>query len=232
MRIERYKRLPLMLAVFAMTLAGCAQWRGDDAGRTSLLGLASASDEIGGFELASGPGDEHPAAQAIRALGEEAIALLSDPALDEATRFERFRDLMVRGVAVEPIAQFVLGRYWRRATEAQREAYLTVYSEFIIASFTRKLGGVSISRFEVVGVSPTKQGGQLVETVVARDGGEPIRAIWRLRESDGEWRIIDLMVEGISLAMTQRQEFASVIRGAGGIDGLISRLREMTAAAA
>ena len=69
----------------------------------------------------------------------------------------------------------------------------------------------------------------LVYCVVARAGGEPLRLVWRLRQRDGRYRIIDLMVEGVSLVQTQRQEFVSFIRANGGsVDKLIAELRQRT----
>ncbi|MDP6786754.1 MAG: ABC transporter substrate-binding protein [Rhodospirillales bacterium] len=64
---------------------------------------------------------------------------------------------------------------------------------------------------------------------VVQSHGAPLRADWRLTNRDGTFRILDLSMEGISMALTLRQEFSSVLRRKGGVDGLIAILREKTA---
>ena len=64
----------------------------------------------------------------------------------------------------------------------------------------------------------------LVETEIKRPDGAPLKAAWRVRDINGHLKIIDVVVEGVSMALTQRQEFASVIQHSG-LDGLISDLR-------
>ncbi len=70
----------------------------------------------------------------------------------------------------------------------------------------------------------------VVDSQVVRGGSRPFGVEWHLRRNDGEWRVVDLVIEGISVAITQRSEFSSVINGHGGsIEGLLSALRQRTA---
>ena len=250
---SRLGDFPLVLAMLGMTLAGCA---GVDTGRDvamapATMGLAppASSDtgvpktgapDFGVTETPELPGlapagetapAAHPAAEAIRTMAREAMAVLSDSSLSAEQRAQGLRRLMAQAIDIPPIARFVLGRYWRAASERQREAYVEAYSDYILAAYTAKIGGgaTALERFDVVKTQAHGSKDFLVYCIVARAGGESTRAIWRLRQRDGRYRIIDLMVEGISMVQTQRQEFVSMMRAYGGdVDKLIVMLKERT----
>ncbi|MCH7694493.1 MAG: ABC transporter substrate-binding protein [Proteobacteria bacterium] len=250
---SRFGDFPLVLAMLGMTLAGCA---GVETGRDvamapATMGLAPpASSDTGVPETGApdfgvtetpelpglAPAGEtapagHPAAEAIRTMAREAMAVLSDSSLSAEQRAQGLRRLMAQAIDIPPIARFVLGRYWRAASERQREAYVEAYSDYILAAYTAKIGGgaTALERFDVVKTQAHGSKDFLVYCIVARAGGKPTRAIWRLRQRDGRYRIIDLMVEGISMVQTQRQEFVSMMRAYDGdVDKLIATLKERT----
>ncbi|MCH8836056.1 MAG: ABC transporter substrate-binding protein [Proteobacteria bacterium] len=250
---SRLGDFPLVLAMLGMTLAGCA---GVETGRNvamapAAMGLApTASSDTGVPETGApdfgvtetpelpglAPAGEtasagHPAAEAIRTMAREAMAVLSDSSLSAEQRAQGLRRLMAQAIDIPPIARFVLGRYWRAASERQREAYVEAYSDYILAAYTAKIGGgaTAVERFDVVKTQAHGTKDFLVYCIVARAGGKPTRAIWRLRQRDGRYRIIDLMVEGISMVQTQRQEFVSMMRAYDGdVDKLIVMLKERT----
>ena len=243
MRDSRLYDFPWILALLGVTLAGCAEVGND---REMAMGPAQTvpgeagvldTGKTGGQELPGlGPAGEtppggHPAAQAVLRMAQEAMAVLSDASLSEDQRSGKLRHMMAQDIDIPPIARFVLGRYWRGATERQREVYVAAYSDYILSTYAAKIGGggAAVDRFDVIKtqVHGTKE--FLVHCVVGRAGGEPLRVVWRLRQRDGRYRIIDLMVEGVSLVQTQRQEFVSFIRANGGsVDKLIAELRQRT----
>ncbi len=256
MRNSRLGDFRLVLAMLGMTLAGCA---GVETGRDvamapATMGLAptASSDtgvpetgaldalDFGMTETPELPGMAtagetapagHPAAEAVRTMAQEAMAVLSDTSLSAEQRAEGLRRLMARAIDIPPIARFVLGRYWRAASERQREAYVEAYADYILNAYTAKIGdgATAVERFDVVKTQAHGAKDFLVYCIVARAGGEPTHAIWRLRQRDGRYRIIDLMVEGISMVQTQRQEFVSMMRGYDGdVDKLIVMLKERT----
>jgi len=66
-----------------------------------------------------------------------------------------------------------------------------------------------------------------VKSLVDRGAQQPIRVDWRITFPDGRYKIIDIVVEGVSMVQTQRSEFSSVIRRSGGkVEGLLTALRE------
>ena len=168
------------------------------------------------------------AARFIRHLSHQTIEALRAPELTLDQRKERFRGLLIQGFDIAFIGRFVLGRYWRGATPDQRGAYIALYGEFFLQTYTSRMGDYAGQTIDVIGVRQANAKDFVVRSRIQRPGGQPLTADWRVRVIDGRYRIIDIMVEGISMAITQRSEFASVTQR-GGLDGLLSSLRARTA---
>lgn len=182
------------------------------------------------FETAAGPAvDRHPAALLMETLAAEVIAGLSDETLPADRREDLFRSLLARDLDIPMIGKFVLGRHWRTATEDQRQAYLETFTKFIVATYAKRLGGIKIDTFVVISAKSLGSKDILVRSRVTNGSKKPIRVDWRVRERESTFRILDLSVEGISMALTLRQEFQSVLRRKEGLDGLIALLKERNA---
>jgi phospholipid transport system substrate-binding protein len=151
----------------------------------------------------------------IQLLGEQAFGALRRDDISLEKREAILADILSRGFALPLIARFVLGRYWRPATPDQRNSYVELFGKFVIKSYSRHLGGFAGSSFDIVGAEPIGKSDFLVATMLRRKAGAPFKAGWRVRLIDGEHKIIDVMVEGISMAVSQRQEFGSVLKRNG-----------------
>lgn len=170
------------------------------------------------------------AAQFVRDFSGEAIAMLSDPDVTPMQRDRAFRRLLNDGFELDIIGKFVLGRHWRRASEAERAEFQQVFKDYLVAGYARQLGAYSDEEIRVGQAQPQGDRGALVTSKIIRAEGEDIRVDWRLRQTDESWRIIDVIVEGVSMATTYRSEFSSVIGSNGGrIAGLLDVLRTKTA---
>lgn len=170
------------------------------------------------------------AARFVRGFGDQAIAMLSDPALGSQEREREFRRLLTKGFHLDAIGRFVLGRHWRRASEEQRREFQKLFEDYFIASYARQISGYAGEQLLVEGSLAQGKHGALVTSHITRPQGEPLRVEWRLRRVDDSWRIIDVVVKGISMVVTHRTEFSSVIGSHGGrIDGLLEVLRSRNA---
>ncbi len=175
------------------------------------------------LSLASG----EEAARFVHRLGNQTIETLAAPDLTLDQRKDRFRGLLIRGFDIPFIGRFVIGRHWRAATPDQRGDYMALYSEFFLQTYASRIGEYSGQTFTVTGARAVNAKDFVVRTQIRRPGGQPFNADWRVRRVDGGYRVIDIMAEGISLAITQRSEFASVAQRIG-LDGLIATLRTRT----
>ena len=170
------------------------------------------------------------AGQFVSSIAQEAIDELASTALDEDERLRRFRRLFAEGFDIPLIARFVLGRYWRQASDAERAEYLKLFDELVIQTYARRFNEFNAARLRVLSVSrPNEDNDVIVAVEGALQGKPPVRMDVRVRQSAAQFKIIDLSIEGISMAVTQRDEFSSVIqRGGGRIEALLASLRDKT----
>jgi phospholipid transport system substrate-binding protein len=175
--------------------------------------------------------DEGDAAAAfVRDFSDQAIAMLSNKTLDDEARTREFRRLLKTGFQLELIGRFVLGRHWRGASDAERAEFTQLFEDYLVASYARQFSEYGGEQLVVDGGRPKGKSGAVVMSRIVRPEGAPFQVEWRLRHSDEGWRIIDVVVEGVSMAVTHRSEFSSVIASRGGtVAGLLEVLRDKTA---
>ena len=163
--------------------------------------------------------------QFIRMVGEEAINALTDKKISNQIRKTRFRKILNRSFEVKFIARFALGRYWRRANKNQLSEYTYLFEEFIVQSYANLFKDYSGETFNVLKVRGINEIDQLVQSEIFLKDGRKIRVSWRVRGNE-TFKIVDVMIEGVSMALTQRDEFAAIIsQNNGKIEGLLSALR-------
>lgn len=165
----------------------------------------------------------------IRALGDQAVSVLSDKSIPMADREARIRDLLRKNFDLETIGRFVLSKHWRTASSDQQSDYLSLFSEFVLRTYARRIGGYGNERFKIMSAKPLGSRDAIVLTEISRQAGPPITAGWRVRDSDSSYKIIDVMVEGVSMAATQRSEFETIVRDQG-LVGLLEILRAKVSA--
>lgn len=173
------------------------------------------------------PAQVDAATKFIADLADHAIAILRRTDGTLAQREADFRKILSESFDLKFIGRFVLGRHWRKATEEQRADYQSLFTEWLLKTYSRRLGGYSGETFETISARPVEGGDILVRTRINRPSGPPIQADWRVRPEPDGMRIIDIMVEGVSMAVTQRSEFSAVVAKEG-VDGLINILRART----
>jgi phospholipid transport system substrate-binding protein len=182
--------------------------------------------------LAASPGRGQAAATEdasafLASLTDRVFAQLSDESLSMPERRQRFRVLFREHFDVPAIGRFVLGRYWRKAKTPVREYFLSVFEEIMVRRFAPKFASYAHSRFEIGLVRPLPPKGQyMVASTVVPTEGEPLHIDWRVRDKDGRLKILDVVGQGISMALTLRSEYASAIKDSGGrVEGLVDKLR-------
>jgi phospholipid transport system substrate-binding protein len=195
--------------------------------RTLLSGLqlALAALLLGGRSVQAAVSAE-AAQQLIESVGVEVLGVLRDPALDNQQKFARLVALLDGPIDLEIIARLILGRHWRSASEAQQAEYLQLFRAFALDNLASRLHVYDGQDFEIVGAQAVNDRDAVVATRVTGGGRPPLKVDWRVRErDDGDLVAIDVIVEGVSLIVTQRSEFSAVIERRG-MDGLLAELRQ------
>ncbi len=167
--------------------------------------------------------------QFVKVLSDRAINELAGKDLPVAERNRRFRVLLRESFDVDSIARNVLGRYWRVATEAERADYLRLFEDLIVQIYASRFAEYSGESYKIAQSRPAGTDTVITGEIV-RPTATNVRVDWRVTVESGSLKIIDVIVEGVSMVVTQRDEFGAVIqRGGGKVSGLLDTMREKTA---
>jgi len=123
----------------------------------------------------------------------------------------------------EVIASIVTGREWKSADTQQRSTFLDVFARLSVATYATNFSGYSGEKF-ITGTSEESRGAQIVRTTLAQNPGDQVSLNYMLRESNGKWRIINVVAQGVSDLSLKRAEYTAVIQSEG-FDSLTERLR-------
>ena len=128
---------------------------------------------------------------------------------------------------IKTIGRFALGRYWRQATSAQKKEYLRLFQDMIVNVYSRRFGDYNGEKFEVLSARGQGPSDVIVISQIIPKSGAAISIDWRVRKKSERLVVIDIIVEGVSMALTQRSDFAAVIqRGGGKVDVLLEHWRK------
>lgn len=165
-------------------------------------------------------------ARFIEGLASQALKVLTASRGTLAEREDTFRRLLRNDFAMGKIGRFVVGMHWRTMSPRQQAEYQELFAEWVLQTYSARLGGYSGEQFTVLRTSPAGRRDVIVHTkIVKQDSRNGLNVDWRVRKLDAKYRIIDIYVEGVSMAVTQRAEFDTVIERHG-VDGLLAMLRD------
>ena len=217
-QLARFDRLR-PLAGACLLLAQLFGWSGHGHGQSEPPAAIPAT-----FVAAAGP------AGFIDELGHQAASILRQRR-DATTRREALGRLLEDGIDVPAIGKFVLGRYWRTTGPEQRQQYLTVFANYLVTITSDRIVSTDDIEFQMLGVRNVEDGASaMVSTRVTRPGLPPLRVDWRVTKAGDGYKVVDLVVEGVSMAMTERSDFTAVMDRSGGdiqvlIDALVQKLK-------
>lgn len=173
--------------------------------------------------------DTKQAASFLKNLQERAASRLGDSSISDKEKEDHFRKLFNENFDVPAIGRFVIGRYWRGASAEDQSAFLAVFEDAMVQRFLPLLAENSSERFTIGTVIQDSRNEDmaLIDSRIDRPEGEPYRVTWRIRESNGDFKILDIVAEGVSMAITLRSEYGTVLKNNGGkLPPLTEALRE------
>jgi phospholipid transport system substrate-binding protein len=160
----------------------------------------------------------------VKSTGDKLVAVVNGPGSASAKR-SQMTQIISSDVDVDGIGRFCLGRYWRQATPEQQKQYLTLFHEVLVTNITSKLGEYQGVTF-IMGRSKPQDEEAVVSTTVVRPNNAPTAVDWIIANPSGQPRIIDVVAEGTSLRLTQRQDYASYLtHNNNSIDALIAAMK-------
>ncbi len=181
----------------------------------------------------SSPPPPEQAEAAIESLHGVLLSAMRDAAsLGFDGRLEQIRPAVAELYDFDFMAEKSVGLGWRQLDETQRARLVDAFSRLAIATYAARFDGWNGERFEALGVQTATHGTLLVKSRIVRGNGETVALDYRLRPVDGEWRVIDVFLNGtVSELALRRAEYSGVLKREG-FDGLIRALEEKIAAQA
>jgi len=157
---------------------------------------------------------ENPAIDFVNDLADKIIndVLTADVPRDE--KLTRFRAEFTEALDLKNIGQFVLGIYWRKATPSEKEAFLQAFMDFTTKTWADRFDSYQGQKIVFSGVRNAERNQLYVDSTIQNN--PPVEVIWRLKQKDGNYRIIDIIVEGVSMAMSYRNEYSAFLQTHGG----------------
>jgi phospholipid transport system substrate-binding protein len=190
-----------------------------------ILILALFISSINSFAFASFEAEE----KFVSNFADNAISILSNESLNASQKNIQFTELVMSSIDMNLISKFVLSKYWKLATDDQKKAYLAAFKQYFISSYANKLDQYSGEKVIIVSSNAAKKF-VIVKSNIVRDGTDTLKIEldWRLLTRDGQTKIIDLSIEGISLIIAQREEFQSFLaNNDNSLDALINKLNSI-----
>jgi phospholipid transport system substrate-binding protein len=160
----------------------------------------------------------------VQQAGNQLVAVINAPGSPQQKR-QTLTQIVDKTVDVNGIAQFCLGRYWRQASQEQKQRYLALFHQVLVTNITAKLGEYQGVKFTVSRALPDGDN-QKVATVVSRPNNPPTNVDWVIENPATDPKIVDVIAEGTSLRLTQRSDYTSYLTHNGNsIDALIAAMQ-------
>lgn len=171
----------------------------------------------------------NPAIEFVNGVADNIITnvLTSDATAEQ--KLETFRKTFTEALDLKSVGQFVLGVYWRKASEEDRKAFLDAFTDFTTKTWADRFNMYSGQSILFTGVRNAERNQYYVDSQI--QDKEPVEVIWRLRQKGDSYKIIDIIVEDVSMAMSYRNEYNAVLQQNGGnVKALADMLKEKSEA--
>lgn len=191
------------------------------ASRRAVLGLAAVLIAGVAFAPIAQAAPSKEAETFISNLANEALKDLSDK-LPEPELEQHFKALLDRNFDMPRISRFVLGRYWNSANDKEKQDFQGLFEQYVVRAYSIRFSEYSGETVKVTGSrSDSPENVVVASQITQPNNAPPVKVDWIVRKDGGDFHIADVSVDGVSMVLTQKQEFAAVIeRNGGGVTGL------------
>jgi len=169
-----------------------------------------------------------PAGKFIQDLGNEAIGIIADKGLTPEQRHKKYYDLLHQAFDMSTIGHFVLGRTWNTLTPEQQQEYMKLFEALVVKIYGDRLNLYSGETFRVKSVRSENDKDSIIGSEITHsDSTPPTLVDWRVRQDNGKLAVVDVVVEGVSQSVTQRQEYAAILqRNNNDFNALLNVMRQ------
>jgi len=196
--------------------------------RRAFLSLAGAAGLTVALQAGNAAAASPEAARSlVQNVSSQVIELIKQPGA-AASKAPQLKAIMEQNLDMRQVAGFALGRYARGASPAQRDRYVAVYSDYVARVYSNRFSEYGGETITVKGAQDVGRKGIFVNSTV-NFNGQTVNIGWQVRENRaGALKIVDINVDGLSMAESQRSEFTRMISEMGGdIDAFTTRLQTL-----
>ena len=193
--------------------------------RRHFAGLSLAIGIVGGRPAGAQDWRNNPN-QLIEQFAQLGIKDILGVAISQREKTDRFRVLFKDFFDIPSIGRFVLGRFARAASAEDNQKFGTLFEDVIVYTWSRRFAEYKGQTLKVKDSTPDGEDGSVVNSDILGNDGQSFAVSWRLRKRETGFRVVDVIIEGVSMAITYRQEYATVIQQSGGMAGLLGQMQK------
>jgi phospholipid transport system substrate-binding protein len=172
---------------------------------------------------------DDPGAARIEAFDAQLTSVMKDgPALGAKGRYRRLEPVVEDSFDLPLMTRFAVGPAWASMSDADHQALVRAFGRLTIANYAHNFDRYDGERFEVSPTVQTRGPDKIVQSRLVPKDHAPVSLMYRMRESGGAWKIVDVYYDGVSQLTTRRSDFAGPV-AAGGAKGLLAHLDETSA---
>jgi phospholipid transport system substrate-binding protein len=191
-------------------------------GIVALLGCAL-------LALSAGIARAETPSQVVDGLATQVIAVLKDAALSSAQKRERIEQIAYGAIDFTTLSKLVLARNYAKFSPEQRSQFEAEFKRHLSMTYGRNIDSYQNEKVQITGERPESRGDVTVQSKILRgSASENIAVDYRLRQADGQWKIIDVIIEGVSLVSNFRSQFQDIV-AQGGPQKLLTLLADKNA---
>ena len=162
----------------------------------------------------------------VEKFAEKGITDILGAAISQREKADRFRVLFKDFFDIPSIGRFVLARFARTASAEENEKFAMLFEDVIVYTWSRRFGEYKGQILKVKDNTPDGNDGALVNSYIMDNDSQSFAVAWRLRKRAAGYRVVDIIIEGVSMAITYRQEYSTIIQQNGGIGGLLAQMQK------
>ena len=151
----------------------------------------------------------------VQTLSDQIITNVLKSTDTQEEKTKRFEEYFLSALDVQTIGKNVLGRHWKSATEEERKAFLDAFTDMALKSWADRFNMYTGQEISFTNETPAQGKNQVFVNSFIQDDPNPISVIWRVSNKNNEYKIVDIVVEGVSMTLSYRNEYDSFLRDKG-----------------
>jgi len=162
------------------------------------------------------PAESSQPSQVVEQLQHSLLSVMKQgDQLDYEHRYQLLEPIVIKSHDLPFIAKVTVGKYWRTFDDEQKASFVDTLSRLSIAMYADRFDGYGGETFSFVAQKELPRGKMLVETILTKSDGENVQFNYLLRHNKNEWRIINIIVDGVSDLAVRRAEYTSILQSDG-----------------